>query len=100
MSADLLEQLRLSHFTDLVGTTVAIDFGAGPTPATIFEARGIGSHTPRPEGGFSVMLKAAAGPRPNQGIFRLTHPQLGALDLFMAPRRMDGALTVYEITVN
>lgn len=100
MSADSLELLRLSHFADLVGTAVTIEFGAGPVAATIFEARSIGGHTPRPEGGFSVMLKADAGRRPTQGVFRLAHPQLGALELFMAPRRMEGALTVYEITVN
>lgn len=100
MSADPREQLRLSHFANLVGTEVQIDFGAGAVSATIFEARSIGSHTPRPEGGFSVMLKANTGTRPDQGVFRFVHPQLGELELFMVPRRLEGPLTVYEITVN
>ncbi len=100
MSDDPLLDLRLSHFADFVGNTLSIDFGGGLTQATIIEARSIGIHTPRPEGGFSVMLRADAGPYPTQGMFRLTHPQLGELALFMVPRRRDGAETVYEITVN
>lgn len=97
---DPLLDLRLAHFADLVGSTLGIDFGGGPTQATIIDARSIGNHTPRPQGGFSVMLKADVGPSAAQGMYRLCHPQLGDLDLFMVPRRREGAETVYEITVN
>jgi hypothetical protein len=97
---DPLLDLRLAHFADLVGATLSIDFGSGPTPAAIIEARSIGSPTPRPQGGFSVMLKADVGAHPAQGVFRLGHPQLGELDLFMVPRRRESADTVFEITVN
>ncbi len=100
MSDAPLSSLRLAHFADLVGSTLSIDFGSGPAPASIIEAGSIGSPTPRPQGGFSVMLKADVGSRPAQGVFRLRHPQLGDLDLFMVPRRRDGAETVYEITFN
>jgi hypothetical protein len=100
VSDDPLLNLRLSHFDGLIGTTLIIDFGSGPTPATIVDACSIGIHTPRPEGGFSVMLQADVGPHAAQGMFRLTHPQLGELALFMVPRRRAGAETVYEITIN
>ena len=69
-------------------------------PARIVETRALAGYSARPQGGFSVSLQADAVPRPNQGIHALEHSQLGRLQLFMVPRRMQGALTEFEIILN
>ncbi|MGE4070419.1 MAG: hypothetical protein AB7E72_04525 [Lysobacterales bacterium] len=100
MSVDPLLNLRIKDFADLKDALAPVDFGSGAVPARIIETRALDGYSARPQGGFSVSLQADAGPRPNQGIYALDHPQLGRLELFMVPRRMHGALTEFEIILN
>lgn len=99
MSDDPIARLQLSDFEPLVGGSLPVDFGSGPIAASIVEARAVGGYTLRATPGFSVILKAAA-PGVQQGIFKLSHPQLGELELFMTPRRVEAGLVVYEFVLN
>lgn len=99
MSDDRIAALRLADFEALVGTRIDVDFGAGPQPADVLSAQASGGYPVRPGGGFSVLLRAAVA-QPRQGVFRLSHPVHGALDLFLCPRRFDTGQVVYELIFN
>ena len=91
--ADLqLEDLRIETFTPLVGTEFELAAGDQKLPFELVETRGPATTPP----GFSrppfVLTFQAAGPRPlPQAIYRLEHPALGGLEIFLVPvARCDG----------
>jgi len=49
---------------------------------------------------YSLLFDAPPDAPVEQGIFRLEHPQLGALDLFLVPVSADARSVRYEAVVN
>lgn len=101
-----LDRLQLADFDPHCGST----FRLGPSsfdaaePVSIAEAlevelteaKALG---PAPEGGrqpFSLLFRAAAGQPFEQGVYRLEHPQLGDLDLFLVPVDQRDGSRFYE----
>jgi len=99
MDNDIIAQLRLAHFSPFVGSSLLVDFGEGPVPATVLEAGPNRDPGPRPGGGFSVLLRAPVS-APGQGVFRLFHPDFEPVELLMSPRRLDAGQAVYELILN
>lgn len=57
----------------------------------------------RPEGGktaFRLEFSGPAHPLLGQGTYRMQHPVLGFVDLFLVPLAQDGTSTTYEAVVN
>lgn len=99
MSDDPVAGLRPSHFTELVGTHIAVDFGAGPVETEVVSVKTLSGQTLREGGGFSVLLRAPVA-APRQGIARLQHPTQGDLLLLLCPRALDAGIATYELMLN
>ncbi|HEV6968245.1 MULTISPECIES: DUF6916 family protein [Roseateles] len=75
----------LARFEPLVGSRFLLRLDdAGGLPARLVQARaGHGGAADRPP--FSLTFEAPAEPALPQRIYRLEHPQLDAVDLFLVP---------------
>ncbi len=96
----MLEKLRIEDFTPLVGTTLSVEFDGARTDLEVKEARPLPLHAPREIPGFRVTLRSRAGWRARQGLYRLHHPTLGALEVFAVPIGPDGDCLCYEVIFN
>jgi len=96
----VLDQLKVEDFLPLVGQSLDVEFGAQRTPLEIKEASTINSPSPRATPAFHVVMRSRSNWRVPQGIFRLHHPALGALDIFTVPIGPDGQGFCYEIVFN
>ena len=76
----------LARFQPLVGSrfTLRLDDATG-LPARLIEARAGNGTAPGGRQPFSLTFEAPAEPALPQRIYRLEHPQLEALDLFLVP---------------
>lgn len=96
----MLDTLRLEDFLPLVGQTVDVEFNGQRTSLEVKEASAIQNPSPRATPPFRIVLRSTTGWRAPQGIYRLIHPQLGAIDTFTVPIGPDGNGLCYEIVVN
>lgn len=99
MSDDPVAGLRPSHFTELVGTRIAVDFGEGPVETEVLSVQMLAGQSLREGGGFSVMLRAPVA-APRQGIACLHHPTQGDLLLLVCPRALAAGVARYELMLN
>jgi hypothetical protein len=97
---DRISNLRLEDFLPLVGDLVELDAGGRHGTVEIKEAALLPSPSPRSQPPFHVMLRSPPEWNAGQGIFRLHHPQLGALDVFAVPTGPDGSGFCYQIIFN
>ena len=83
-----LKNVTVDDFTDLVGQKFHLqaEDGAG------IHARLIEANSPKTRRGlrfrrehFSIVFDVPVGPELTQAQYRLTHPQIGSIDLFMVP---------------
>lgn len=91
----MLESLTLDSFAPLLAQSFTLDAGEGATlPLTLFEAAALpGNAFPgRQRDPFQIRFKGALEMLLEQRIYRLHHPALGALHLFLVPvgREPDG----------
>ena len=56
--------------------------------------------SPRPSPPFRVLLRAQAGFNGGQGIYRVQHPTLGEMDLFLVPIAREEGRVRYEAIFN
>lgn len=94
MSAD---PFTLARFAPLVGSgfTLWLD-DETQLPARLVEARRGGAAAPGGRQPFSLTFEAPPEPALPQHIYRLQHPQLEALDLFLVPVARTGTGLHYE----
>lgn len=76
----------LARFEPMVGSdfTLWLD-DATALPARLVDARAGSGATPGGRQPFSLTFEAPAEPALPQSIYRLEHPQQGAMDLFLVP---------------
>lgn len=91
------DRLELATFEPCVGDVFRIETDAGALELTLTEA----SPGPwQPEGeaafAFELMFRGPADPMLPQAIYRLTHPELGPLDIFIVPLERTGEGTTYQ----
>lgn len=86
--------LTLACFEPLVGSRFALRLDGGAyLPARLVEAR---AGAPAGNRSFSLMFQAPAEPVLPQRIYRLEHPQVDAIDLFLVPVGRSAAGLHYE----
>ena len=76
----------LARFEPLVGSRFMLRLDdAAALPAELIEARAGGGRAPDGRQPFSLTFEAPPEPALPQRIYRLEHPQLEAMDLFLVP---------------
>ncbi|MBL8297028.1 MAG: hypothetical protein JNN30_01665 [Rhodanobacteraceae bacterium] len=92
-----LNDLKPEHFEHLIGQAMPI-----VDSEFAFEINAVERlKSPSPRGApFSLLLLAPARTRGGQGVYHLTHPELGVLPLFLVPIDMVGDRTRFEAVLN
>ncbi len=92
-----LAELGPQHFDDLIGTRIAIvDSDLAFTLQAVDRFR-----SPSPRGqAFSLTFAAPPNTRGTQGTYRLVHPQLGELAIFLVPIAPADGHPLFEAVFN
>jgi hypothetical protein len=96
----MLDRVSKEDFEPLVGQTVKVYLGEAGADLEVKEVTVTRSPSPRVTEPFRIVLRSRDGWVAMQGIFRIEHPVLGALDLFTVPIGPDGTGLCYEIIFN
>ncbi|MFN2588462.1 MAG: hypothetical protein ABR613_10155 [Actinomycetota bacterium] len=93
---------ELSVYEPLVGDAFRLDFTDHPSiELTLVDASP--GQWQRPEGGKTAFrLEFSGPPEPllEQRIYRMQHPRLGTVEIFIVPIAQDDGATTYEAIVN
>lgn len=96
------DRLDLASFQPLVGQTFGVDItGESSLQLTLTEAN-LGPWQP-PEGSpsaFELIFQGPTDPSLPQATYRLTHPELDPLDIFIVPIGKSGKVTTYQAVFN
>ena len=96
------DRLDLASFQPLVGQTFGVEItGESSIQLTLTEAN-LGPWQP-PEGSpsaFELMFRGPSDPILPQATYRLTHPELGSLDIFIVPIAHSDERTTYQAVFN
>ncbi|HSE12939.1 MAG TPA: hypothetical protein VLB69_09915 [Rudaea sp.] len=96
----MLSRLCKEDFEPLLGRTVSVNAGGSNADLEVKEVVAIPGPSPRATTPFRLVLRSREGWRAAQGIFRVQHPTLGALDVFSVPIGPDAEGLCYEIIFN
>lgn len=97
----MLDHLKLEDFAPLLGQTLRLGDGQSFIVLELAEARALKSPSPRAEPSFTLILRENDSNRSvGQGLYRLEHPTLGDIDLFVVPVGPDDRGMCYEVTFN
>jgi hypothetical protein len=95
----MADDLNLAAFAGQLQTK--FQMRVDPGPALELELIKVEEHQAGPGvESFSLLFRAPGGAPPVQRIYRLTHEQLGELDLFLVPVARDGQGLYYEAVFN
>ncbi|MEZ5333124.1 MAG: DEAD/DEAH box helicase [Thermoanaerobaculia bacterium] len=87
----VLDRLQLSDFGPIVGRSVALHReGEAALALELVEARGLSGASRGGRQPFSLLYRGPTEPVLPQGIYRMDHPEVGALELFLVPLGPDG----------
>lgn len=93
-----LHELRVTHFSPLVGRPFAVKFVDGEIPLTLSEANDLGWSRPGQRNAFSLVFHGPAKPVMPQRMYRLASADLGELsDVFLVPLGPDEKGMRYEV---
>ena len=96
----MLDRLTLEQFADVRGAAIVLETANGEVVAELVESALLSSPSPRAVPPFRAVLRGPAGWRGEQGIYRVRHPTLGALELFLVPiAQRDGRMDL-ELVCN
>lgn len=95
----MIENLKLSDFEQHLNTKFLFKWGEGNTIDLEMETAADLGSTPGQEQ-FSIIFRGPADPMLIQGIYRLEHEKMGALDLFLVPISRDEGGVRYEAVFN
>lgn len=90
-----MTQLTLDAFSDLADTTFTIPFSDETIDLVLTEAVPLGS-APRTGGAFSLVFSGPGGPHLLQNTYRMSHGELGELDIFLVPLGPKDGRNLYE----
>jgi hypothetical protein len=96
----MLENITHESFEALVGQTVSLQAGGIAFPADVASVRVQKRSPGTGRQAFSVELQSHSAENHGQQIYRLSHADLGTLDLFMVPIGADEKGIRYEIVFN
>jgi hypothetical protein len=95
----MLDTLTRADFDPHLNQSLPLNVGSLPTQATLVEVRALQSPSPRAEP-FALTFVLPPEVPVGQGTFCLTHPKLGAIELFMVPVGKDAKGNRYEAIFN
>lgn len=95
-----LNELPAEDFEALVGQDVTLAWDDGSLDCRVESVWRSAHPTGRKLPGFSVFLRGSTDTALNQGVYTLTHPVHGDLDLFLTPVARDAQGMRYEIVFN
>lgn len=98
MSESIEAEYTLGRFTPLLGATFEIADASGSLPAVLVEARDLREvqGTGRLSRQFSLVWRGPPGARLDQRIYTVSHPTLGAMELFLVSIGPDAEGMRYE----
>jgi hypothetical protein len=96
----MLENITHEAFEALIGQTVELEAGDIAFPAEVASVRVLKQSPGAQRQAFSVELQSHAAKNHGQQIYRLSHDDLGVLDLFMVPIGAGEKGIRYEIVFN
>jgi hypothetical protein len=96
----MLDRVSKEDFEPLVGQKVKVYRGESGSDLEVKEVVATASPSPRATAPFRIVLRSRDGWTATQGIFRIEHPVLGAIELFAVPIGPDGTGLCYEIIFN
>jgi hypothetical protein len=96
----MLEKISLQHFTPLVGETFTVHTAHDTQTWTLTEATasrrsGVGRSEP-----FSLIFQGPRHDAPAQSIYRLEHPNLETLEIFLVPIAATADSVQYQAIFN
>lgn len=96
----MLDRLTREQFADVRGAAIVLATAHGDVECELVEATLLNTPSPRAVPPFRAVLRAPSGARIAQGLYRVRHPTLGELDLFLVPvAQRDGRLDL-ELVFN
>jgi hypothetical protein len=90
-----LADATAAAFESQLNQTFSLKSGQGELTLKLVEVQPLGPAA-RPGGAFSLSFLGEPGPFLPQATYRLTHPALGALDVFLVPLGPKNGANVYE----
>ncbi len=90
-----LATLTIDQFLPLRDATFELQGASGPLPLKLVKIDNVGN-SGRTGGAFSLMFAAAKGSTFPQGIYRVAHPSLGAMEIFLVPVGPSGGGAGYQ----
>ena len=92
----MLENLRLSSFTAHLGEVFQLALESPPGVTLVLaEATGLGSSSQARQA-FSLVFRGASGLYLPQRIYRLEHPAMGGIEIFLVPLTPDAEGSRFE----
>jgi hypothetical protein len=98
-----LDALEHADFAAHLGTTFRLRLADGAALALVLQEASLHPHLPPPRGrhrGFSLVFRSSAPGHLPQGIYRLDHEAMGAMELFLVPIGPRGGGMCYEAVFN
>ena len=93
----MLEKLTKETFEPAAGSVFALQLGEGQTvPLELSAVRGNGLQGMATREQFALHFRGPSAPVLAQRIYRLEHPDLGALEIFLVPIQRDAGGMTYE----
>ena len=96
----MLENITHESFEALIGQPVELQAGDIAFPAEVASVRVLNRIPGRERQAFSVEIQSYTAENHGQQIYRLSHAELGALELFMVPIGKGKKGIRYEIVFN
>ena len=96
----MLEKLTREDFEKLVGQSVEVDFGEAGKLAGKLAAATASKSPSKDREPFSLEFHCPHPAPPEQGIYKVSHAELGELDLFLVPVHGDDEGVIFEAVFN
>jgi hypothetical protein len=96
-----LATVTRAQFASCIGQTFELPATTGPVALTLAEARPLGAaHAGGPREPFALMFHGVPTLRVPQGIYRLEHATLGAMEIFLVQVAADATASHFEAVFN
>ena len=96
----MLDSLTVDHFSPHLGQPFDALVDDGATPLELISATPAGRTDAARRQGFSLVFRGAKSPTMLQRMYKLVHPDMGEMDIFLVPIGPDESGMRYEAIFN
>ena len=93
----MLESLTCDSFAKHLQQSFEIEAGSQNLALELIEAKALGAGAEGERQSFSLLFRGPAEPLLEQQIYKMSHAEMGALELFEVPVGQEEAGTLYEV---